>query len=93
MDGDSHRIGRDPARWRQGAATVAPVALPVAMHLVFRLAGRRFGPRRGYQAGFAVYWAGCWAAALAIAGPHRLAEAFGPPRRTAAAIWCRRPRS
>jgi membrane protease YdiL (CAAX protease family) len=85
VDADSHPIrpaAAEPgARWRRAAATMVPVAMPAAMHVVFRIAARRFGPRRGYQAGFAVYWAGCWAAALAIAGPRRLAEAFGSARR------------
>lgn len=49
------------------------------MHLVFEAAVRRFGRRRGYQAGFAAYWATCWAAAIAVAGPRRLAETFGAP--------------
>jgi membrane protease YdiL (CAAX protease family) len=51
------------------------------MRMVFRRAAGRFGQRRGYQAGFAVYWATCWAVASAIAGPRRLAEAFGAAHR------------
>jgi membrane protease YdiL (CAAX protease family) len=59
-----------------------PAIVPLAMQGVFRQTIRLFGPRRGYQAGFAVYWAACWGAALACAGPSRIARLWERPAPT-----------